>query len=531
MTRAVSRVVLLGPSDERIAALETALRVRGHGVVVSSDLAHGLLLLKVFKPDAVVALRMRETFEIDVLREADPAAIVLCTDVDVEAGLGLLSRGVSRVLPATADAVALEGVLASGLGRERPVVRVLAQLAMFGGEFSIELSEAADDDNVFATVDVADGRIVDARGADVRALLARETPVRAALARHDDDLDLDIVDDVDGAAVAMSTASRAEAHARLPRPRVLLVDADRDVRLFASAALSRGGLDVVAVPAFEPGVARARSELPDVVIVDLGPTARGWEFLGRLRAAAWTREVPVILAGWDHALLARLRDVGCGAAALLEKSTSPTRWVDTVVRVLAPWRDLAVDVAAGSRRLAGPIGGAPGALGPVALLRVLARSGFTGTMTLTDERGHTDVALHGGDVVAIGGRVGGVVLDDTAALQQLFHFVVGSFEVHRREDADAPGASRRLDDVLRPAAAEVDLRNESSLAAAIAEGRLRVDPALVALFGELESAHIQPIVDELLAARDVREALARGVDPVLLDRTLRDLHARGAVSP
>jgi hypothetical protein len=245
----------------------------------------------------------------------------------------------------------------------------------------------------------------------------------------------------------------------------------------------------------------------------------------------WTREVPVVLAGWDHALLGRLHDVGCGAAALLEKSLSPTRWVDTVLRVLAPRRDLAVDVACGGGRVAGRIGGAPGAVGPVGLLRVLARAGFTGSMTLNDERGLTDVALHDGDVVSVGGRLGGVILDDTAALQQLFQFVAGSFEVRRHDDVDAANVPRPLDDVLQPAAAEVDARNEASLAAAIAEGRLRVEPALVALVGELANAEIRPIVDELLAGRDVREVLSRGVDPVLLDRTLRDLHARGAVSP
>ena len=78
--------------------------------------------------------------------------------------------------------------------------------------------------------------------------------------------------------------------------RILLVEDDRVLRKAAEAALRRQGFTVLVAADGEEGLRAARSELPDLVLLDLiMPGLQGFEVLKLLKAEAATSAIPVIV--------------------------------------------------------------------------------------------------------------------------------------------------------------------------------------------------------------------------------------------
>lgn len=90
------------------------------------------------------------------------------------------------------------------------------------------------------------------------------------------------------------------ASAERDRPLVLVVDDDEDVRSLAQAQLSTG-FDVIQAPDGPACIALARSEGPDVILLDMKmPGMDGVEVLQHLAGDARTESIPVIvLSGLD----------------------------------------------------------------------------------------------------------------------------------------------------------------------------------------------------------------------------------------
>lgn len=78
--------------------------------------------------------------------------------------------------------------------------------------------------------------------------------------------------------------------------KVLIIDDDADIRLIAGLSLSRvGGMTVVEATGGADGLAKAQSERPDVILLDMMmPTMDGSATLAALRAQPATAAVPVI---------------------------------------------------------------------------------------------------------------------------------------------------------------------------------------------------------------------------------------------
>lgn len=118
---------------------------------------------------------------------------------------------------------------------------------------------------------------------------------------------------------------------------VLLVDDDRndiDVALRAvrredlqvRVAVANGGGEALAMLGLEASHGGATSLSPCVVFLDLKmPGVDGWEVLQKIRSAAATRVVPVVILSWS----AQIRDVErcyeLGANSYLVKRFEPTR--------------------------------------------------------------------------------------------------------------------------------------------------------------------------------------------------------------
>ena len=84
--------------------------------------------------------------------------------------------------------------------------------------------------------------------------------------------------------------------------KILLVEDNEMNRDMLSRRLERRGYDVIVAVDGEDGVARAKADGPDLVVMDLSlPGIDGWEATRRLKAAEETRSIPV-LALTAHAM-------------------------------------------------------------------------------------------------------------------------------------------------------------------------------------------------------------------------------------
>ena len=78
-------------------------------------------------------------------------------------------------------------------------------------------------------------------------------------------------------------------------PKVLLVEDNEASRDGLSRHLKRKGYEVLTAVDGQQGVALARSELPDLILMDMSlPVLDGWEATRQLKAASETRAIPVV---------------------------------------------------------------------------------------------------------------------------------------------------------------------------------------------------------------------------------------------
>jgi len=96
--------------------------------------------------------------------------------------------------------------------------------------------------------------------------------------------------------------------------KILYVEDNDDNVYMLRGRLTRAGFEVVVATDGEQGVARATSETPDLILMDLSlPALDGWEATRRLKGAPATRAVPIIALS-SHAMegdRARAIDAGC----------------------------------------------------------------------------------------------------------------------------------------------------------------------------------------------------------------------------
>lgn len=77
--------------------------------------------------------------------------------------------------------------------------------------------------------------------------------------------------------------------------KILLVEDNEMNRDMLSRRLQKKGYEVVLAIDGEEGIAKAQSELPALILMDMSlPGIDGWEATRRLKATARTRSIPVI---------------------------------------------------------------------------------------------------------------------------------------------------------------------------------------------------------------------------------------------
>ena len=100
----------------------------------------------------------------------------------------------------------------------------------------------------------------------------------------------------------------------LPVPRILLVEDNEMNRDMLSRRLARKGYEVILALDGGQGVEMARTQAPDLILMDMSlPVLDGWEATRQLKADDGTRGIPVI-ALTAHAMAGdqdKAREAGC----------------------------------------------------------------------------------------------------------------------------------------------------------------------------------------------------------------------------
>ncbi|MGE5091163.1 MAG: response regulator [Bacillota bacterium] len=136
--------------------------------------------------------------------------------------------------------------------------------------------------------------------------------------------------------------------------RILVVDDEPDITALVAYHLARAGYRVSTAANGTEALKLARTERPDLVILDLMlPGASGYDVLAELRRLDETRDVGVILLTARREEVDRIRGLTLGADDYLTKPFSPA---ELSLRVAALLRRLAApSVTGGSTITAGPL--------------------------------------------------------------------------------------------------------------------------------------------------------------------------------
>ena len=113
--------------------------------------------------------------------------------------------------------------------------------------------------------------------------------------------------------------------------KILYVEDNEDNVFMLETRLRRKGYDVVIARDGEEGIASARAECPDLILMDLSlPVLDGWEATRRLKASPETQSIPVIVLT-AHAMAGdREKAMAAGAD---EFDTKPVRMPDLLAKI------------------------------------------------------------------------------------------------------------------------------------------------------------------------------------------------------
>jgi two-component system response regulator MprA len=117
------------------------------------------------------------------------------------------------------------------------------------------------------------------------------------------------------------------------RPSVLVVDDEPGILDFVEMGLAQDGIDVIRATSAAAGIELARSEGPDLMIIDVGlPDGDGFDLLARVRAES---DVPVIMLTARGTIEDRVRGLDMGADDYVAK---PFHFAELLARVRAHLR-------------------------------------------------------------------------------------------------------------------------------------------------------------------------------------------------
>ena len=112
--------------------------------------------------------------------------------------------------------------------------------------------------------------------------------------------------------------------AEMPVKHILVVDDSPTERFFAVDVLTKAGYQVVTAENGEQGIARARAELPDLILMDVVmPGVNGYQATRTLSRDPATRHIPIIVCTSKGQETDRIWGLRQGAVDYLVKPLNP----------------------------------------------------------------------------------------------------------------------------------------------------------------------------------------------------------------
>jgi CheY-like chemotaxis protein len=133
--------------------------------------------------------------------------------------------------------------------------------------------------------------------------------------------------------------AQQEAQLEAPEPRrlrILVVEDDPGMRALCGAVLKAEGFDVLEAADGREGLARAFSELPDLVLCDIAmPILDGFGLAVALRHNAQTRRVPLVFLTAETEPYVERHAYDAGAVGFFTKPFEPSTLISFIKRALA----------------------------------------------------------------------------------------------------------------------------------------------------------------------------------------------------
>ena len=118
--------------------------------------------------------------------------------------------------------------------------------------------------------------------------------------------------------------------------KVLVIDDEAPIRLLCRVNLEAEGMEVIEAQDGTVGVELARSERPDVILLDvMMPGMDGWEVLQALQAGEGTREIPIVFLTARAELRDRAQGLELGGIDYVTKPFNPIDLAPLVNGLLA----------------------------------------------------------------------------------------------------------------------------------------------------------------------------------------------------
>ena len=125
--------------------------------------------------------------------------------------------------------------------------------------------------------------------------------------------------------------------------RVLVIDDEAPIRLLCRVNLEAEGMEVLEAADGPSGLERARSETPDVILLDvMMPGLDGWRVAEELLDDERTEQIPIVFLTARAELRDRARGIDLGGVDYVTKPFNPVELAPLV-------RDLTARVARGER--------------------------------------------------------------------------------------------------------------------------------------------------------------------------------------
>jgi len=123
----------------------------------------------------------------------------------------------------------------------------------------------------------------------------------------------------------------------MDKPKILVVEDERDVSKVISINLKIEGMDVVVAYDGPSALEKITDCMPDCVVLDVMlPQISGWDILKYIKANPATADIPVVMVTAQIAERDQLRGLGAGAVKYITKPFSPTTLTEAIKSVLKP---------------------------------------------------------------------------------------------------------------------------------------------------------------------------------------------------